>query len=346
MEHRRLGTSGLKVPVLSFGALSFGGGNELFRAFGDTDLAGARRLIDICLDAGVAMFDTANSYSNGLSEEILGQALEGKRDQVLLASKVTSPMSCDPNDGGSSRYHVLRAVEDSLRRLRTDHLDMLYVHEFDATTAVEEVLRTLNDLVSSGKVRYVGASNFSGWALMKSLAVADRYGWERYVAHQVQYSLAIRDYEHELAPLAADQGVGSIIWSPLGGGALTGKVRRGQTLPAGSRVSAEVLGGLPFEAERIHRIVDVLEQIVDETGHTITQVALNWLLRKPTVSSIVLGARDEEQLTENLGAVTWALDAEQVQRLDHASATPLPYPYDHQQYYPQFQPADWMRQTA
>lgn len=345
MEHRRLGTSGLKVPALSFGTLTFGGGNELFRAWGDTDVAGARRLVGMCLDAGVTMFDTANSYSYGLSEEILGQALEGKRDQVLLASKITTPMSDGPNDGGSSRYHVLRAVEDSLRRLRTDHLDLLYLHEFDATTAVEEVLRTLTGLVSSGKVRYVGASNFSAWALMKSLAVADRYGWERYVAHQVQYSLAVRDYEHELAPLAADQGVGGIVWSPLGSGALTGKVRRGQDLPASSRLSAEVLGGLPFEAKRIYHIVDVLDQLVDETGHSITQVALNWLLQKPTVSSIVLGARHEEQLAENLGALGWALDGDQVARLDQASAAPLPYPYDHQQYYPHFQPAGWTHQT-
>jgi aryl-alcohol dehydrogenase-like predicted oxidoreductase len=345
MEHRRLGASGLKVPVLSFGTATFGGGNELFRAWGDTDVAGARRLVDVCLDAGVTMFDTADSYSHGLSEEILGQALAGRRDQVLLASKITTPMSDDPNDGGSSRYHVLRAVQDSLRRLRTDHLDVLYLHEFDATTAVEEVLRTLTDLVSSGKVRYVGASNFSAWALMKSLAVADRYGWERYAAHQVQYSLAVRDYEHELAPLAADQGVGGVVWSPLGGGALTGKVRRGQDLPASSRLSAEVLGGLPFEAERIHRIVDMLDQLVVETGHTITQVALNWLLQKPTVSSIVLGARHEEQLAENLGALGWALNGDQVARLDQASAAPLPYPYDHQQYYPHFQPAHWTHQT-
>jgi aryl-alcohol dehydrogenase-like predicted oxidoreductase len=327
MEYRRLGTSGLKVPALSFGTATFGGNNEIFRAFGDTDVAGARRLIDICVDAGVTMFDTANSYSYGLSEEILGQALKDKRDQVLLCSKVTTPMSDEPNEGGSSRYHLLRAVEDSLTRLRTDHLDVLYLHEFDATTAVEEVLRTLNDLVSAGKVRYVGASNFSAWALMKSIAIADRYGWERYAAHQVQYSLAVRDYEHELAPLAADQGVGGVIWSPLGGGALTGKVRRGQALPADSRISAEALGGLPFEAERIHRIVDALEQLVNQTGHTISQIALNWLLQQPTVSSIVLGARHEAQLTENLG---------------EASATPLPYPYDHQQHYEHFQPRNWM----
>jgi aryl-alcohol dehydrogenase-like predicted oxidoreductase len=342
MEYRRLGTSGLKVPALSFGTATFGGNNEIFRAFGDTDVAGARRLIDICVDAGVTMFDTANSYSYGLSEEILGQALKDKRDQVLLCSKVTTPMSDEPNEGGSSRYHLLRAVEDSLTRLRTDHLDVLYLHEFDATTAVEEVLRTLNDLVSAGKVRYVGASNFSAWALMKSIAIADRYGWERYAAHQVQYSLAVRDYEHELAPLAADQGVGGVIWSPLGGGALTGKVRRGQALPADSRISAEALGGLPFEAERIHRIVDALEQLVNQTGHTISQIALNWLLQQPTVSSIVLGARHEAQLTENLGALGWNLNDEQIARLDEASATPLPYPYDHQQHYEHFQPRNWM----
>ncbi len=324
------------MPALSFGTATFAGGN----AWGDTDTAGARRLVDLCLDAGVTMFDTADVYSTGRSEEILGEALGGRRDDVLLASKVTSPMGEGPNESGSSRFHVVRAVEDSLRRLRTDHVDLLYMHEFDATTRVEEVVRTLDDLVTSGKVRYVAASNFSAWQLMKSLAVADRHGWARYVAHQVSYSLAVRDYEHELLPLALDQGVGAIVWSPLAGAILTGKVRRGAELPATTRLHHPRFG-VQGDPDAVYDIVDVLDDLVEETGRTITQIALNWLLRKPTVASIVLGARTEDQLRENLGAAEWALDADQVARLDAVSERPLPYPYDHQQMYPHFQPAPW-----
>jgi aryl-alcohol dehydrogenase-like predicted oxidoreductase len=341
MEHRRLGSSGLKVPVLSFGAATFGGGSEFFKAWGSTDVAGARRLVDICLDAGVTMFDTANSYSRGASEEILGEALEGRRDEVLIATKATTPMGDGPNEGGSSRFHVVKAVEDSLKRLRSDHIDLLYMHEYDATTAIEEVVHTLDTLVTAGKVRYVAASNFSGWQLMKALAIADRYGWTRYAGHQVQYSLAVRDYEHELLPLGIDQQVGAVVWSGLGGSALTGKVRRGQELPKGSRLSEPAAGGLVAEAEHIYGIVDVLDELVEETGHSISQIALNWLLQRSTVASIVVGARTEEQLQDNLGAVGWSLDAEQVARLDQASRPTVPYPYNHQQEKPYFLPAPW-----
>jgi aryl-alcohol dehydrogenase-like predicted oxidoreductase len=342
MEYRRLGASGLKVPVLSLGGATFGGGNEIFRAWGTTDAAGARRLVDVCLEAGLTMFDTANSYSNGLSEEILGAALEGRRDAVLVATKATTPIGAGPNDGGSTRQHVTRAVEDSLRRLRTDHLDLLYLHEFDATTPVEEAVRVLDDLVTAGKVRYVAASNFSGWQLMKSLAVADRYGWVRYAAHQVSYSLATRDYEHEQAPLGADQGVGAVVWSGLAGGALSGKVRRGQPLPGDSRLTkGPEFTGLTAGLEHVCAIVDVLDAVAAETGRTVSQIALNWLLAQPTVSSIVLGARHEDQLHENLGAIGWSLSAEQLSRLDAVSAHPVPYPYDHQAIYPDFQPSPW-----
>jgi aryl-alcohol dehydrogenase-like predicted oxidoreductase len=340
MEYRRLGSSGLKVPALSFGAATFGGGDEFFRAWGNTDVEGARRLVDICFDAGVTMFDTANSYSRGVSEEILGKALRGRRDDILIATKATTPMGDSPNEGGSSRLHVLRAVEDSLKRLGTDHIDVLYMHEFDATTPVEEVAQTLDSLVSAGKVRYIAASNFSGWQLMKSLAVADRYGWARYAAHQVSYSLAVRDYEHELGPLSIDQGVGAVVWSGLAGAALTGKVRRGQELPANSRLTQSA-DGVVADLAHIHAIVDVLDQLVDETENSISQIALNWLLQKPTVASIVLGARNDDQLIDNLGAVNWALTTDQVGRLDAVSELPAPYPYCHQAEYPQFQPAPW-----
>ena len=341
MEHRRLGTSGLKVPVLSFGAATFGAGSDFFRAWGDTDVDGARRLVDICLDAGVTMFDTADAYSRGRSEEILGAALAGRRDRVLISTKATTPMGDGPNEGGSSRYHLVDTVERSLRRLRTDHIDLLYMHEFDATTAVEEVVHTLDDLVTAGKVRYVGASNFSGWQLMKALAIADRHGWTRYAAHQVQYSLAVRDYEHELAPLGLDQGVAAMVWSPLGGAALTGKLRRGQEAPPDSRLGQPAGGGLVADAEHIYAIVDVLDELAGETGRSITQLALNWLLRQPTVASLVIGARNEDQLRDNLGAAGWALDADQLARLDEVSRLPVPYPYNHQQEKPFFLPAPW-----
>ncbi|MDT2019285.1 aldo/keto reductase [Methylocella sp. CPCC 101449] len=327
MDYRALGRSGLKVPVLSFGAGTFGGTGPLFSAWGTTDAAEARRLIDICLEAGVNLFDTADVYSNGASEEILGAAIKGRRDAVLLSTKTSLPMGEGANEAGSSRYRLIRAVDDALRRLGTDYIDLLQLHAFDAGTPVEEVLSTLDALVRSGKLRYVGVSNFSGWQVMKSLAIADRYGWPRYVAHQVYYSLVGRDYEWDLMPLGADQGLGALVWSPLGWGRLTGKIRRGTPLPEGSRLHDTADFGPPIADDYLFRVVDALDEIARETGKTVPQIALNWLLQRPTVSSVIIGARNEPQLRQNLGAVGWNLTAEQVQKLDKASAVTAPYPH-------------------
>jgi aryl-alcohol dehydrogenase-like predicted oxidoreductase len=330
MEYRLLGGSGLKVSALSFGAATFGGGNEFFKAWGSTDVAEARRLVDLCIEAGVNLFDTADGYSTGLSEEILGQALGNKRNEVLISTKAYFPMGDGPNDRGTSRYHLRRALEASLKRLGTDHVDIYHMHAFDALTPIEEVLNTLNSFVLEGKVRYIAASNFSGWHLMKSLAIADRYGWARYVAHQVYYSLIGRDYEWELMPLALDQKVGALVWSPLGWGRLTGKIRRGQPLPEVSRLPKTADAGPQMADEYLYTVVDALEAVAKETGKTVPQVALNWLLERPTVSSIVLGARNGEQLRQNLGAAGFHLTSEQVAWLDKASALTPAYPYWHQ----------------
>ena len=330
MEYRRLGASGFNVPVLSFGTGTFGGRGELFNAWGNTDVAEARRLVDICLDAGVSMFDTADIYSHGASEEILGAALEGRREKAIISTKTTFRTGQGPNDVGSSRYHLIQAVEDSLRRLKTDYIDLWQLHGFDALTPVEEVLSTLDTLVRAGKVRYVGVSNFSGWHLMKSLAAADQHGWPRYVANQTYYSLIGREYEGELMPLGLDQGVGAVVWSPLGWGRLTGKIRRGQPLPAKSRLHETAKYGPPVADELLFRVVDALDEIAQETDKTIPQVALNWLVQRPTVSSVIIGARDEAQLRDNLGAIGWNLTPEQVARLDAASEVTPVYPYWHQ----------------
>jgi len=330
MEYRQLGHSGLKVSALSFGAGTFGGGGDFFRAWGQTDVPGAKRVVDICLDAGLNLFDTADIYSDGLSEEILGEAITGKREQLLISSKATFRMGDGPNSVGSSRYHLIRSCEGSLKRLKTDRIDIYHMHGFDATTPVDETVEALDSLVKAGKVRYVACSNFSGWHLMKSLAVAERYGWARYVAHQVYYSLIGRDYEWELMPLGLDQKVGALVWSPLGWGRLTGKVRRGQALPAVSRLHETADKGPQVEDEYLYQVVDVLDEVAKETGKSVTQVALNWLLQRPTVSSLVMGARTEEQLKENLGADGWNLTPEQVKRLDTVSARPRVYPYWHQ----------------
>jgi aryl-alcohol dehydrogenase-like predicted oxidoreductase len=327
MDYRPLGKSGLHVPVLSFGAGTFAGAGALFGHWGNSDATEARRLVDICLEAGVNLFDTADVYSNGASEEVLGEAVKGRRHAVLISTKTSLPMGDGPNDAGSSRFRLIRAVEDALRRLKTDYLDVLQLHAFDATTPVEEVLSTLDMLVRAGKVRYVGVSNFSGWQIMKSLAVADRYGWPRYVANQVYYSLVGRDYEWDLMPLGNDQGLGALVWSPLGWGRLTGKIRRGTPLPEGSRLHETASFGPPVDDELLYRVVDVLETIAKETGKTVPQIALNWLLKRPTVASVIIGARNERQLRDNLGAVGWSLSLEQVSRLDDASAVTAPYPY-------------------
>jgi aryl-alcohol dehydrogenase-like predicted oxidoreductase len=327
MEYRQLGASGLKVPALSFGAGTFGGRGPLFSAWGDTDVAGARRLIDICLEAGVNMFDTADVYSGGASEEVLGEAVKGRRDSMILSTKFGLPMGEGPFDAGTSRSRLITATDAALKRLGTDYIDLLQLHAFDAHTPVEEVLATLDTLVSAGKVRYVGVSNFSGWQIMKSLGVADCHGYPRYVANQAFYSLIGRDYEWELMPLGLDQGVGAVVWSPLGWGRLTGKVRRGQPLPGVSRLHETADFGPPVDDELLFRVIDALDEVAEETGKTIPQIAINWLLRRPTVSSVIIGARNEEQLRQNLGAVGWALTSDQIVKLDAASATTAAYPY-------------------
>lgn len=327
MEYRLLGGSGLKVSALSFGAATFGGSNEFFAAWGKTEVDEAGRLLDLCFDAGINLFDTANGYSNGRSEEILGKALEGRRDKALISTKAFFPTGTGPNDQGSSRHHLRRALEDSLRRLGTDYIDIYHLHGPDTLTAVEEVQQTLDTFVREGKVRYTACSNFSGWHLMKSLAVADRYGWTRFVAHQVYYSLVGREYEWELMPLGVDQKVGALVWSPLGWGRLTGKIRRGKPLPEQSRLHKTAEQGPPVADEYLYKVVDALDAIANETGKTVPQIALNWLLQRPTISSVILGARNEEQLKQNLGAVGWNLAPEQVAKLDAASAVTPVYPY-------------------
>ncbi|KQQ24974.1 aldo/keto reductase [Methylobacterium sp. Leaf125] len=334
MDVRRLGHSGLRVPALSFGTATFGGGNDFFKAWGSTDAGGASRLVDVCLDHGVTMFDSADVYSEGLAEEILGAAIKGKRDRLLISTKTTFPMGDDPNGFGSSRQHLVDAVDKALKRLGVEHIDLLQLHGQDYNTPVEETLSTLDEIVRSGKVRYIGASNFSGWHLMKSLAVSDRYGYPRHVAHQAYYSLLNRDYEWELMPLGRDQGVGAVIWSPLGWGKLTGKIRRDQPPKPGTRAHDIAETGPHYEPERLFRIVDALLGVAAETGKTVPQIALNWLLQRPTVSSIVVGARNEEQLIENIGAVGWSLSAGQVARLDAASDVPPAYPVWHQRGFP------------
>ena len=329
MEHRLLGRSGLKVPVLSYGTATFGGGSEFFRKWGETDVAEATRLVDVCLDSGLNFFDTANTYSRGLSEEILGQALKGRRDRVLISTKGTFPMGDGPNDLGSSRSHLTRSLEESLRRLGTDYVDVYFIHGFDALTPVEEVLNTLDGFVRAGKVRYIGCSNFSGWQAMKSLALSDRRGWARYVAYQGYYSLVGREYEWELMPLALDQGLGTMVWSALGWGRLTGKIRRG-TAGEGRISKGGAQGGPEIDDESLYRVVDALDAVGAETGKTVAQVALNWLLQRPTISNIVIGARTEAQLRDNLGAIGWSLSPEQVARLDAASYRTPTYPYWHQ----------------
>ena len=339
MEYRLLGGSGLKVSALSFGAGTFGGGHEFFDAWGATDdVAQARRLVDICFEAGVNLFDTADIYSYGRSEEVLGKALHGKRDQALISTKTTFRFGDGPNDVGSSRYHMRRALEGSLRRLGTDYVDIYHLHGFDALTPVEEVQDTLNTFVHEGKVRYIAASNFSGWHMMKSLAVADRYGWTRYVAHQVYYSLIGREYEWELMPLGLDQKIGALVWSPLGWARLTGKIRRGQPLPEVSRLHKTADLGPQVADEYLYKVVDALDVVAVETGKTVPQIALNWLLRRPTVSSLIVGARNEEQLRQNLGAVGWSLTADQVATLDLASALEPAYPYWHQRQFTERNP--------
>jgi aryl-alcohol dehydrogenase-like predicted oxidoreductase len=340
MEYRRLGASGFTVPALSFGAGTFGGEGEFFKAWGGSDAAEASRLVAICVEAGVTMFDTADIYSGGASETVLGEALKPhSRDGIIISTKATFRAGAEPNNVGSSRQHLIEAVEKALKRLQTDYIDLFQLHGFDAKTPAEEVLSTLDTLVRAGKIRYVGVSNFSGWHLMKSLAVAEKHGYPRYVANQTYYSLVGRDYEWELMPLGLDQGVGAVVWSPLGWGRLTGKLRRGQPLPEVSRLPMTAAFGPPVDDEHLFNVVDALDEVARETGKSVPQIALNWLLQRPTVSTVIVGARNEEQLRANLGAVGWNLTAEQVAALDAASAVTPAYPYWHQRQFKERNPS-------
>jgi aryl-alcohol dehydrogenase-like predicted oxidoreductase len=332
MEFRKLGGSGFKVPVLSLGTGTFGGKGEFFKEWGDNEAAEATKLVDICLEAGLTMFDSADVYSGGHAEEVLGAAIKGRRDRVIISTKATFRHGEGPNDVGSSRFNLTRQIEGSLRRLGTDYIDLFQLHGFDALTPVEEVLSTLNELVRAGKIRYIGCSNFSGWHLMKSLSASERHGWSRYVAHQAYYSLLGREYEWELMPLALDQGVGAIVWSPLGWGRLTGKLRRGQPLPEKSRLNSALVvkNGPQVSDELLFKVVEAIDKVAAETGKTVPQIALNWVLQRPSVANVIIGARNEAQLRENLGAVGWSLTPAQIAALDAASAVPLTYPYWHQ----------------
>jgi aryl-alcohol dehydrogenase-like predicted oxidoreductase len=332
MEYRQLGTSGFKVPALALGTGTFGGVGELFGAWGNAGVAEATRMVDICLEAGLTMFDSADIYSDGKSEEILGQAIKGRRDKLLISTKATYATGPGPNDVGSSRFHVVNAVDASLKRLATDYIDLFQLHAFDAVTPIDETLQTLDNMVRIGKIRYLCCSNFSGWHLMKSLAISDRYGWNRYVAHQAYYSLVGRDYEWELMPLAIDQRIGTVVWSPLGWGRLTGKIRRGQPLPEVSRLNSQTVReiGPKVDNEYLYRVVEALDVVAQESGKSVPQIALNWLLQRPTVATVVIGARNETQLKQNLGAVGWKLTADQIAKLDAASAVTPAYPYWHQ----------------
>jgi aryl-alcohol dehydrogenase-like predicted oxidoreductase len=325
MERRLLGKSGLSVSVLSFGAMTFGG-LGMMAMVGNTQEEEAERLVNICIDGGINLFDTADAYSNGRSEEILGHALKGKRQDVVVATKCWGRMGPGPNDIGSSRLHIVQACEASLRRLNTDYVDLYQIHAFDALTPLEETLRALDDLVSAGKVRYIGCSNYAGWQLMKALAISDKQGYERYISHPLYYSLAGRDAETDLLPVGVDQGVGTIVWGPLAFGLLTGKFRRGRPDPEGARGTLAGAPGGGIDRERLDTITDALAEIAEARGCSMGNVAMNYLLRKPAISTVLFGARNEEQLKDNIAAASWTMSDEELARLDAASATRLPYP--------------------
>lgn len=327
MEYRRLGKSGLKVPVLSLGTGTFGGTTEFFQRWGQTDVKEAARLIDISLEKGLNLFDTANVYSQGTSEEVLGAALKGKRGQALISTKATFRMGDGVNDKGSSRAHLISALEGSLKRLGTDYIDVYFMHGFDHHTPVEETLRTLDNFVRSGKVRYIGCSNFAAWQLMKSLSISEKHHLESYVIYQGYYSLIGRDYEQELMPLIKDQGMGLMAWSPLGWGRLTGKIRRNQPIAEGRIQAGGDVGSPPVPDEFLFNVIDCLERIATETGKTISQIAINWLIQQQTVSNIVIGARNEQQLIENLGAADWELTEKQLKELEVVTRLAPIYPH-------------------
>jgi aryl-alcohol dehydrogenase-like predicted oxidoreductase len=329
MEYRQLGRSGLRVSALTMGTMTFGGRGP-FANVGNTDVAGARRQIDLALDAGVNVVDTADVYSRGVSEEIIGEALEGRRDRVLLATKVRMPMGEGPNDAGLSRQHIVEACEASLRRLRTDHIDLYQVHEWDGQTPLEETLGALDDLVRAGKVRYIGCSNYAGWQLAKALGISERLGLERFVSQQIYVSLQARDAERELIPAAIDGGLGTLVWSPLAGGLLSGKYRRGQQGPAGSRHLTSWSEPPVHNPDQVYDTIDALVEIGEAHGVSAAQVALAWLLRRPGITSLVVGARTDEQLADNLAAADLVLADEEHDRLEEVSRQRLPYPYWHQ----------------
>jgi aryl-alcohol dehydrogenase-like predicted oxidoreductase len=329
MDYRQLGASGLRVSALTLGTMTFGGGGR-FGLVGDTDVAGATRQVDMCLDRGVNFIDTANVYSAGVSEEIVGAAIKGKRDQVVLATKARMGMGDGPNDAGLSRHHLIAECENSLRRMQVDHIDLYQVHEWDGQTPLEETLEALDTLVRSGKVRYVGASNYAGWQLMKALGVADRHGYQRFVTQQIYYSLQARDAEYELMPLAVDQGVGILVWSPLAGGLLSGKFRRGQEGPEGSRALSD-WGEPPVrDPDQLYDTIEVLVEIGEAHGVSAAQVALAWLLGRPGIVSLIIGARTDEQLADNLAAADLQLSEEERARIEEVSRPPLIYPHWHQ----------------
>ncbi|WP_417837385.1 aldo/keto reductase [Thalassospira tepidiphila] len=327
MEYRQLGNSGLRVPVLSLGTGTFGGQGPLFSNWGTTDAVEASSLIDICLDHGVNLFDSADVYSDGASETVLGQAIKGRRDRVMISTKLGLPMGEGPNDYGTARGRLITGTEQALSRLGTDYIDLLQLHAFDAYTPIEEVLVTLDELIRAGKIRYIGVSNFAGWQIMKSLSIAERHGLSRYVANQVYYSLVGRDYEWDLMPLGKDQRLGAMVWSPLGWGRLTGKISRNTPIPAQSRLHETSQFGPPVDDATLYDIIDVLNEIAGETGKTVPQIAINWLLQRPTVSSVIIGARNQQQLIDNLGAVGWSLNDDQIARLNNVSERMPPYPH-------------------
>ncbi|MFK0160136.1 aldo/keto reductase [Streptomyces sp. NPDC090499] len=328
MEYRQLGDSGLLVSTIALGTMTFGG-KDVFGQVGDTDVAGARRQVDMCLDAGVNLIDTANMYSSGAAEEILGKALNGRRDRVVLSSKVRLPMGDGPNDEGLSRRHILNQIEASLRRLGTDHLDIYHVHQWDGLTPLEETMQTLDGLVAAGKVRYLGVSNFSGWQLMKALCVADAHGYQRFVSNQIYYSLESRDAEYELVPLSVDQGLGILVWSPLAGGLLSGKYRRDRR-PENGRHLTEWSEPPVRDEDKLYDTIDVLVEVASGHGASPAQAALAYLLTRPSVAAVIVGARKDEQLADNLGAAELSLTQEDVDRLDRVSAPALIYPHWHQ----------------
>lgn len=333
MEYRFLGNSGFSVPVLTMGTATFSDGQGIFKAWGNTGVDEATRIVDMCLDAGVSMFDSSDSYSNGLSETILGKAIAGKRDKVIISTKTAFRIGDGPNDVGTSRRRLIASCEASLKRLGVDTIDLYQLHGFDAKTPFAETMRALDDLVRAGKIRYIGCSNYSAWHIMKSLWTADHHGWTPFVAHQAHYSLIAREYEWELMPLALAEGVGTVVWSPLGQGRLTGKITRDNPAPEGSRVAMR--GGDMslddgFPREQFYSLIDTLAAISKEVGRSISQVAINWVLNRPSVSTVIIGARNEKQLQDNLGSHEFRLTEDQVKRLDKASARPPAYPYWHQ----------------